>query len=88
MLEVEGWGDVQPELNAMSKRGEWAQMSGLITDEMVDKIAVRGRPAECAAELVRRFGPAADRVCLYFPGYAISDEALARLVDEIRQAVG
>lgn len=86
VLEVEGWGDVQPELNAMSKRGEWAQMSNLITDEMVDTIAVRGRPAECAAELVRRFGSAADRVCLYFPGYPISDEALARLVSEIRQA--
>ncbi len=88
VLEVEGWGDLQPELNAMSKRGEWAQMSGLITDDMVDTIAVRGRPAECAAELVRRFGSAADRVCLYFPGYPISDEALARLVDEIRHAVG
>ncbi len=88
VLEVEGWGDVQPELNAMSKRGEWAQMSGLITDDMVDTIAVRGRPAECAAELVRRFGSAADRVCLYFPGYPISDEALARLVEEIRRAVG
>ena len=24
VLEVEGWGDLQPELNAMSKRGEWA----------------------------------------------------------------
>jgi probable F420-dependent oxidoreductase len=88
VLEVEGWGDVQPELNAMSKRGEWAEMSSLITEEMVDTIAVRGRPAECAAELVRRFGSAADRVCLYFPGYPISDDALARLVAEIRRAVG
>jgi hypothetical protein len=55
---------------------------------MVDTIAVRGRPAQAAAELVRRFGGHADRVCLYFPGYEMSDEPLARLVDEIRRAVG
>ncbi len=88
VLDVEGWGDVQPELNAMSKRGEWTAMSGLITDEMVDTIAVRGRPDECARELVRRFGSAADRVCLYFPGYEMSDERLARLVSAIGEAVG
>jgi probable F420-dependent oxidoreductase len=88
VLDVEGWGDLQPELNAMSKRGEWATMPNLITDEMVDTIAVRGRPAECAREIVRRFGSAADRVCLYFPGYEMSDERLARLVSDIRQAVG
>jgi hypothetical protein len=37
---------------------------------------------------VRRFGDQADRVCLYFPGYEMSDERLARLVDEIQRAVG
>ncbi len=48
VLDVEGWGDVQPELNAMSKRGEWAEMAELITDEMVETLAVRGRPDETA----------------------------------------
>ncbi len=48
VLDVEGWGDLQPELNAMSKRGEWAEMSELITDEMVDTIAVRGTPGRGA----------------------------------------
>ena len=36
---------------------------------MVDTLAVRGTPQECAAELRRRFGDLADRVCCYFPGY-------------------
>jgi probable F420-dependent oxidoreductase len=88
VLEVEGWGELQPELNAMSKRGEWASMSNLITDQMVETIAIPGRPAEAAKELVSRFGGHADRVCLYFPGYPMSDERLAQLVDEIRRAVG
>ena len=86
VLDVEGWGDLQPELNAMSKRGEWAGMSGLITDDIVDTIAVRGRPNEVAKEIVRRFGGIPDRVCLYFPGYPMPDERLARLVEEIRIA--
>jgi hypothetical protein len=30
---------------------------------------VRGTPEECAAEIGRRFGDVADRVCAYFPGY-------------------
>jgi probable F420-dependent oxidoreductase len=86
VLDVEGWGDLQPELNAMSKRGEWAGMSGLITDDMVDTIAVRGRPDEVAREIVRRFSGIPERVCLYFPGYPMPDERLARLVEEIRLA--
>ena len=88
VLDVEGWGDVQPELNAMSKRGEWANMPELITDRMVETISIFGTPAQAAKELVQRFGEHAQRACLYFPGYEMSDERLARLVDEIRRAVG
>lgn len=69
VLEVEGWGDLQPELNRLSKIGDVATMTSLITDEMLERLAVRGTPSECAAELHRRFGAFADRVCCYFPGY-------------------
>jgi probable F420-dependent oxidoreductase len=69
VLDVEGWGDLQPELNALSKTGDLAAMVDLVTDEMVATLAVRGTPEECAAELKRRFGDFAERVCCYFPGY-------------------
>ncbi|HYF71766.1 MAG TPA: TIGR03617 family F420-dependent LLM class oxidoreductase [Nocardioides sp.] len=69
VLEVEGWADVQPELNRLSKQGDWAAMVGLVTDEMLETLAVRGTPEECAAEIGRRFGDVAERVCCYFPGY-------------------
>jgi alkanesulfonate monooxygenase SsuD/methylene tetrahydromethanopterin reductase-like flavin-dependent oxidoreductase (luciferase family) len=36
---------------------------------MARTLAVVGSPEECAAEVVRRFGDVADRVCAYFPGY-------------------
>ena len=80
MLDVEGWGALQPELNAMSKRGEWAAMSGLIDDTVVATIGVTGTPEECAAEIVSRYGDRANRVCCYFPGYDISDERVGELV--------
>ena len=72
VLDIEGWGDLQPELNALSKTGDVMAMIDLVTDEMVDTLAVRGTPEDCAAELSRRFGDLTDRVCAYFPGYDVS----------------
>lgn len=69
VLEVEGWADVQPELNRLSKVGDFAAMFELVTDEMLATLAVRGTPEECATEIERRFGDVAERVCAYFPGY-------------------
>ncbi len=85
VLEVEGYGELQPELNARSKRGDWTGMTGLIDDELFGRIAVVGSPKECAAEIVRRFGTC-DRVCAYFPGYKISDDLLGDVVDALRAA--
>ena len=68
VLEVEGWQDVQPELNALSKTGDITAMLDLISDEMLRTLAVVGTPDECAAEIGSRFGDVADRVCAYFPG--------------------
>lgn len=68
VLEVEGWEDVQPELNALSKTGDITAMVDLVNDEMLRTLAVVGTPEECAAEIKDRFGDVADRICAYFPG--------------------
>ncbi len=86
VLDVEGWGELQTELNARSKQGDWVGMSGLITEEMLRTIAVVGTPQEVAAEIARRYGHVADRVCLYFPGYPISDECIAETITAVRAA--
>lgn len=85
VLDVEGWGDLQPELNRLSKEGDWATMAGLVTDEMVHTIAVFGTPSACAAQIVDRFGAFASRICLYFPGYDVADEVVAELTEEIHR---
>jgi alkanesulfonate monooxygenase SsuD/methylene tetrahydromethanopterin reductase-like flavin-dependent oxidoreductase (luciferase family) len=79
VLDVEGWGELQPELNALSKRGDVEAMAALVTEEMVETLAVRGTPEECAAELERRFGDVAGRVCAYFPGHDPGSEQVASL---------
>ena len=85
MLDTEGAGELQPELNALSKQGRWADMTGLITDDLVHTIAVVGSPDEVAAEIVRRFGDC-DRVCAYFPGYKAGDDLIAELATAVHAA--
>ena len=86
VLDVEGWGDLQPELNRLSKQGEWATMSTLIDDDVLRTIAVQGTPEECGREIVERFGAISSRVCCYFPGYDLPPADLAALVDTVRAA--
>ncbi|MCU1488099.1 MAG: putative F420-dependent oxidoreductase [Actinomycetia bacterium] len=86
VLDVEGWGDLQPELNTLSKRGEWGQMAELITDDMISTIAVHGTPRQCAEEVVRRYGDDAQRICAYFPWYEASDELVAEFTAELKAA--
>jgi probable F420-dependent oxidoreductase len=88
VLEVEGWADLQPELNRLSKVGEYAKMRALITDDMVARLGVVGTPSECAAEIGRRYGEYASDVCCYFPGYEPQAAQLAELIDELHEITG
>src|SRR4051794_36451598 len=62
VLELHGWGELQDELNAMSKRGEWDTMPELIDDEMLHAFAVVGPREGADAELDRRYGNVCTRV--------------------------
>jgi probable F420-dependent oxidoreductase len=62
VLELHGWGDLQPELNALSKRGAWDDMSELIDDGMVDTFTIIARPDALVPELRARYGGVADRI--------------------------
>jgi probable F420-dependent oxidoreductase len=88
VLDVHGWGDLQPELNALSKQGRWVEMHGLITDEMVRTIGVVGTPEDCGRQIVDRFGDIAQRVCPYFPGVPVTDDQIARLTSAIHHTAG
>lgn len=82
VLDAHGWGDLQPELNAMSKQGRWQEMATLIDDEILHTIAACGSPAEVADHIRDRVDGVSDRLCLYQPG-PIAVDALAEIVDAL-----
>jgi probable F420-dependent oxidoreductase len=84
VLEVHGWGDLQSELNAMSKRGEWAAMGERISDEILEAFAVVAEPAKVAGALKARFGGLVDRLLCTFP--FASDEERRGYLEELRAA--
>ena len=67
VLECHGLGDLQAELNRLSKEGKWLEMAGLIDDDLLEKIAVVAAPGELAAKIRERCGDFADRVSLASP---------------------
>ena len=82
VLESEGWGDLQPELNRLSKSGRWDAMPSLIDDHMLATLAAVGSPKEVAREIANRFGGQVDRVAFYTP-HPISEETLGEVVTEL-----
>jgi probable F420-dependent oxidoreductase len=82
VLEAEGWGDLQAELNGLSKSGRWDEMPALIDDDMLATLTAVGSPKDIAADIARRFGDHVDRVGFYTP-YLINDETLGEMVDEM-----
>jgi probable F420-dependent oxidoreductase len=64
VLEVHGWGELQDELNVMSKRGEWSEMAGLVSDELLEAVAVCAPIGEVAKAVRERVGGVAARVSL------------------------
>jgi len=71
VLDAIGCGDLQGELNAMSKQGRWKEMGDLVTDEMLDEFGVMGEPAQIAPQMLARYGHFVDRTSASFP---ISDD--------------
>ena len=61
VLGVHGWGDLQVELNAMSKQGQWKEMADLITDDILDVMGVVGEPDQVINEMLARYGDFTDR---------------------------
>jgi probable F420-dependent oxidoreductase len=78
VLEVHGWGDLQGDLNAMSKRGEWDEMGRRITDEILEEFAIVGQPKEIPDLMKARYGDVIDRVLATFSG-DLGGNAMERL---------
>jgi probable F420-dependent oxidoreductase len=54
-------GELQGELNTMSKQGRWDEMGGLITPDILKAFAVIGEPDTIAGQIKSRYGDLIDR---------------------------
>jgi hypothetical protein len=81
VLDERGWGDLQTELNAMSKRGEWEQMADRIDDEVIEAFAVvTDDPDDVGHALLDRFAGLAPTIRLsLYPTWIPDAQALAAI---------
>jgi len=86
VLALHGWGDLQPELNRLSKEGRWAEMGDCITDEILETFAVVGEPEQVPGLLAARYGDLLDRLSFYAP-YRSDPARWASVLDGLRAAV-
>lgn len=86
VLDLHGWGDLQPELRRLSLQGGWDEMSGLIDDDMLSAFAVVAPIDQVGAALAERCAGVIDRV---LPGFAgvTPEPVIAAVLDEVRAKV-
>ena len=87
VLALHGWGDLQTELNTLSKQGRWEDMGRLIDDEILAAFAVVGEPADVPGLILRRFSGLVDRLSFYGLG-GLDVTALGPLIAELKAQAG
>ena len=81
VLDSIGVGEMQGDLNRMSKQGRWAEMAGLISDDMLSEFAIIEEPANIARAFKARYGDIVDRTSAAYGG--LPKEARANIVAEL-----
>lgn len=85
VLDHHGWGDLQGELNTLSRQKRWADMGALVDDDVLEAFAVVADPDDVAAGLLDRFGGTVDRLSLYTP-YAAPPEVWSQIRTTLQAA--
>ena len=67
VMELHGWDDTARQLSSLAARGEWADMAGLINDDILRECAVVASPADLPSALLERYRGLVDRLGLYIP---------------------
>ena len=84
-LDAHGWGDLQPDLNRLTKEGRWNDIASVISDEVLHTLAAVGEPYEVGKQLVERYGDIASRMGISVP-YDAPTDLLAEVVDGVKNA--
>jgi probable F420-dependent oxidoreductase len=82
VLEPHGWQSIGEEIAQAFRRRDYAAMANAVTDEMVDAIAIAGRPDE-ARDKLHEWRDLTDHVLLYSPSVGMGGSRLRDNVDAI-----
>lgn len=84
VLDASGW-DVGDQLHAMSRRGEWARMAELITDEMVAEVGIVAPVDQVGKAIRERYGDRVQRVGFYTIGGVLQTDpdAVAQVLSDL-----
>ncbi len=85
VLEHHGWGELQSELNGLSKQGKWVEMGERIDDDVLQTFAVIGEPEQVAQGLHDRYGDVVQRISFYAP-YRSDPERWQKVMDQLHAA--
>jgi probable F420-dependent oxidoreductase len=83
-MDAIGYGELQPELNRLSKQGRWDTMSELIDDEFLQAFAVCGEPSTIAGQLRHKYADFATRLSIYAP-YTLPDQTWRDIISDIKE---
>ncbi|HEV3187693.1 MAG TPA: TIGR03617 family F420-dependent LLM class oxidoreductase [Acidimicrobiales bacterium] len=78
VLDLHGWGELQPRLNELSRSGGWDEMAELIDDDVLDAFSVVAPVNQIASRVQQRFGDTVDRFSVYSSEHI--DEERARAI--------
>jgi probable F420-dependent oxidoreductase len=87
ILDLHGFTDMAAQIRELWKSFDLAGMTALVTDEMLEEMAVAGAPDECRAALERR-SQAADRLLLGAPVVATDPDRIRGYHDAIVETLG
>lgn len=85
-LEHEGWGDVGRTLLEKTRKGDWAGMSSLIDDEMLDVLVPSAPYDGIAVELASRYAGVASAISLRMPRDPDDDDRYGEVVAALRRS--
>lgn len=85
-MEAVGLGDLQEELNALSKQGKWVEMGERVDDSFLDAFCVRGEPDTIADQLIDRYKGIPDRLSVYAP-YASDPSIWPAILEKTKEGL-
>jgi probable F420-dependent oxidoreductase len=85
VLDMHGFGDLQPELTRLTREGRWADMSALIGQDLLDAMVAVGDPETVGHEVATAWGDVYERITLYV-NYEIDPDVLTETAAVVRNA--